>query len=201
MPECLICNKEFSKKGLGGHTWMVHGAGKIKQRIAWNKGQTKETNKILRNIGQKNSHNLKGRRFPDRQKPLSQEHRKAVSFGMKKAHAEGRAWNIGMSRWNNNPSYPESYMMKIIENEFFDKKYEREFPVGKYSLDFAWPHLMKCIEIDGKQHEVFEQQNKDKQKDKYLHANGWKVMRVSWKLLCGDTKKHIKEMKEFVHVA
>lgn len=32
-----------------------------------------------------------------------------ISESMKKAHAEGRAWNIGKSRWNNEPSYPEKF--------------------------------------------------------------------------------------------
>ena len=34
---------------------------------------------------------------------------------MKRAHAEGRAHNIGTCRWNNEPSYPEQFFMKVIE--------------------------------------------------------------------------------------
>jgi len=41
-----------------------------------------------------------------------------MSKAMKKAHAEGRAHNIGTSRWNNEPSWPEQFFMKVIENEF-----------------------------------------------------------------------------------
>ena len=68
---------------------------------------------------------------------------------MKKAHAEGRAHNIGESRWNNKPSYPEKWFMEVIANEFNDKNYVREHPFHKYSLDFAWLDKKKCIELDG----------------------------------------------------
>lgn len=59
---------------------------------------------------------------------------------MKIAHKEGRAWNIGKSRWHNEASYPENFFIKVIENEFEDKNYKREFNIGIYSIDFAWPH-------------------------------------------------------------
>jgi len=83
---------------------------------------------------------------------LTDEHKQKISKYMKLAHLEGRAWNIGKSRWNNQPSYPEKWFMEVIKNEFFDKNYSYEHPLGIYSLDFAWIHKNKCIEIDGEQH-------------------------------------------------
>ena len=77
------------------------------------------------------------------------EQKKHVSDMMKKAHAEGRAHNIGESRWNNKPSYPEKWFMTVIKNNFEDQNYIREFPFHRFSLDFAWVHKKKCIEIDG----------------------------------------------------
>jgi hypothetical protein len=56
------------------------------------------------------------------------EQNKRRSNSMKKAHADGRAWNIGRSRWNNEPSWPEKWFIQVIENEFNDKVYEREYP-------------------------------------------------------------------------
>jgi very-short-patch-repair endonuclease len=123
-----------------------------------------------------------------------------ISSSMKLAHAEGRAWNIGKSRWNNEPSYPEKFFMQVIENEFLDQNYQREFPLGIYSLDFAWPHLKKCIEIDGDQHQRFtEYINRDIKKDNFLHEHGWKVLRIVWKDMFADTKSYIQIAKEFIH--
>lgn len=118
---------------------------------------------------------------------------------MKKAHKEGRAHNIGSSRWNNEPSYPEIFFMKVIQNEFNDKNYCREYPFGKYSLDFAWVEKKRCIEIDGEQHERFEEYRKrDEQKDKLLIENNWKVLRIKWKDLYKNTKEIIKAAKDFI---
>ena len=121
-----------------------------------------------------------------------------ISNSMKKAHAEGRAWNIGKSRWNNEPSWPEKFFMEVIENEFVDKNYTREHPVGIYSIDFAWVEKKLAIEIDGDQHQRFESyKNRDLKKDQVLRDEGWQVLRIIWKDMFHDTKKYIKIAKDF----
>ena len=118
---------------------------------------------------------------------------------MKKAHNEGRAHNIGECRWNNKPSYPEKWFMDVIKNEFTNKEYIREFPFHKYSLDFAWVKLKKCIEIDGEQHYRDEAQMiRDKAKDKRLKEEGWKLLRLDWRWVYNNAKDAIKLAKEFV---
>jgi very-short-patch-repair endonuclease len=124
---------------------------------------------------------------------------KKISESMKTAHKEGRAWNIGKSRWNNEPSWPEQFFIQVINNEFNDKNYTREHPIGVYSIDFAWVEKKLAIEIDGDQHQRFESyRERDARKDKLLADNGWKILRIVWKDMYKDTKKHIKMAKEFV---
>jgi len=130
---------------------------------------------------------------------LTDEHKKKTSDSMKLAHKEGRAWNIGQSRWNNKPSWPEQFFMKVIENEFSDKEYQREYTVSIYSCDFAWPHKKKCIEIDGNQHQRFDEIiERDKRKNKALKDDGWLLLRISWKEFYKDTKKWIEISNEFI---
>ena len=132
-------------------------------------------------------------------KKLSDDIKKKISNSMKKAHVEGRAHNIGESRWNNEPSYPEQWFMKVVENEFEDKNYIREFPFHKFSLDFAWIEKKKCIEIDGDQHERFEDyKNRDKRKDILLQKEGWKILRLKWKDVCSEPTKCIQIAKDFL---
>ena len=122
-----------------------------------------------------------------------------ISESMKTAHKEGRAWNIGKSRWNNEPSWPEQFFIQVINNEFNDKNYTREHPIGVYSIDFAWVEKKLAIEIDGDQHQRFESyRERDARKDKLLADNGWKILRIVWKDMYKDTKKHIKMAKEFI---
>jgi very-short-patch-repair endonuclease len=129
----------------------------------------------------------------------SEEFKKKISESMKRAHANGKAWNIGMSRWNNEPSWPEKFFMQAIENEFGDKKYTREFPVGIFSCDFAWVHKKKCIEIDGEQHQRHQEvKDRDERKNQKLLAEGWQVMRIPWSEMYNDTKTWIQLANKFV---
>lgn len=73
--------------------------------------------------------------------------------------------------------------MMVIENEFEDKQYVREYPFKRYSLDFAWLHLKRCIEIDGEQHEREENKLHDQQKDSALIAEGWSSGKISTLIL------------------
>ena len=41
----------------------------------------------------------------------SEENKRKISEAMKLAHKEHRAHNIGQSRWNNEPSYPEKFFL------------------------------------------------------------------------------------------
>jgi len=130
----------------------------------------------------------------------SEETRKKVSEGMKRAHAEGRAHNIGECRWNNKPSYPEQWFMKMSLNEDIDQNYVREYPFHKFSLDFVWVDKKRVIEIDGEQHNRdIRQKERDIKKDKLLLEEGWKELRISWSDICNNTKEWIKIIKDFIN--
>lgn len=187
--------------GIGSHIWRCHGEGRefkkcYENHRSWNKGLTKDTDIRVSNNGKSLSKSLKGKKGHS----LSRESRERVSEGMKKAHKEGRAWNIGKSRWNNEQSWPEKFFTKVIENEFINKEYEKEFPIGIYSADFAWAKIKKIIEIDGGQHKRFvEYQERDKRKDQFLIKEGWEVLRIDWSDLYKDTKKYIQIAFNFIH--
>lgn len=160
----------------------------------WNLGLTKDNHAGILSASIKNTG--KKRVNPT---PMTPEIKKKISDSMKLAHKEQRAWNIGKSRWNNKPSYPEKWFMNVIQNEFNDKDYTREFPFNKYSIDFAWIHLKKAIEIDGDQHQRFEEYKlRDESKDALLIENGWQVLRLPWKTIFNNTQESIKKMKDFI---
>lgn len=133
---------------------------------------------------------------------ISEDTKKKISTSLKKAHAEGRAWNIGKSRWNNEPSYPEKFFSKVIENEFQDKEYSREYAVGKYSIDFAWYQKKLAIEIDGDQHQRFQEYiERDAKKDALLISEGWEILRIKWKDMFHNPEEWIKKSYDFIHRA
>ena len=168
---------------------------------AWNKGLTSSTDPRVEKFKQTIKKRYKDGIIIPHQlgKPLSEETKRKLSESMKRAHLEGRAHNIGESRWNNKPSYPESWFIKVIDNEFVDKNYKREYPFHGFSLDFAWIDKKKCIEIDGEQHQRFEDiKERDQRKNKCLLENGWQYLRIQWKDVFNNTKEYIKICREFI---
>lgn len=174
---CKYCSNHFEKNKIGAHT-------------------------INCELNPSRSQMIEKIRLRSKGRMHSQKSKELLSESMKKAHAEGRAWNIGMSRWNNQQSYPEKFFCKVIENEFVNREYQTEYPMGIYSLDFAWPKLKKAIEIDGEQHQRFEEyRQRDIRKDAYCNNLGWKILRLNWIDIFNNTKINIKKAKEFIDSA
>jgi very-short-patch-repair endonuclease len=204
--KCPICEKEFSKYGIHNHVSVVHDGkkervnhnkGKKMTGKCWNKGLTKETSDIIKNAGEKFKKNYKDGKFILGYK-LTDQHKKKVSEGMKKAHVEGRAWNIGKSRWNNEPSYPEKFMMKVFKNNSIE--YEREVNIDKYSIDFVIKNKKIAIEVDGHQHYRFEEiKNRDKEKNKLLLEDNWTIIRINWKKFFDNTKNKIETIISIIN--
>lgn len=171
---CKYCFNDFDKNKIGAHTTNCELNPSRLDRLAKIKKSS---------IGKKHS----------------KETIEKLSLSMKKAHKEGRAWNIGKSRWNNEKSYPEKFFSQVIENEFINKEYKSEYPIGIYSLDFAWPKLKKAIEIDGEQHQRYEEyKQRDIRKDEYCEKLGWYILRLKWVDLFNNTKEKIKDAKIFI---
>lgn len=120
-----------------------------------------------------------------------------ISKSMKKAIKEGRAkgWS-SLPRHKRKRSYPELFFEKVINQEFTDKEYVYEHPVSIYSIDFAWLHKKRAIEIDGGQHKY--RKELDKKKDVLLVQNGWTVLRIDWSDLCKFPQKYVKIAKDFI---
>ena len=54
-------------------------------------------------------------------------------------------------------------------------KFRRQFPVGRYIVDFTCPERKLIIELDGGQHP--EQESYDNDRTKWLESQGYRVMR------------------------
>lgn len=204
---CNECCKIYSKNGISTHYWLNHGPGvghhkkRTGTRTAWNKGRTASSDHRIESwrIRMKKKYESGVLTPTFAGKKHTEESKKKISTAQSLAHKEGRAWNIGQSRWNNKPSYPEQYFIQVIENEFLDKMYEREFSLGRFSLDFAWPHKKKCIEIDGKQHdELPDVRERDLRKNDFIETSGWQVLRIKWKDMYSSPQAWIKIAKDFI---
>lgn len=176
---------------------------KVKGHVAWNKGLTKYTDERVKKCGETKKRRISSGEIvlPFLGKPLSEEHRNSISNSMKLAHKEGRAHNIGESRWNNEHSYPEKWLIGVLLNEFNlieNEDYKTEFPFHHYSLDFVFNNKV-CIELDGDQHERFDYQiNNDKRKDLKLLEEGWIEYRFKWRYIINNKLSFINQLKHIL---
>lgn len=131
-------------------------------------------------------------------KILSDVERKQRSESMKKAHAEGKAyvWKHRITE----PTWPEQWLINVLKNELgmeCGKDYSREVPYNGFFLDFCWKDRKIVIEMDGEQHERLQEQiERDQRKDVLLAKDGYKELRIPWKLCFHNPKEWIQKIKE-----
>lgn len=201
--QCPLCDKISDIRGIRNHLAMSHFGrpNGMFSKKAWNMGLTKETDKRVKQYSETRKKRLiSGEIIPhNKGKSVSEETKKKISNSMKKAVKEGRA-----NGWKNvqkygKVSYPEKFFMKVIKNEFTDKRYKFQRQFGRFSLDFAWEHLKKCIEIDGQQHHQFQDYiERDTRKDTALKDAGWQVLRIYWKDMFNEPQKYIQIALDFI---
>jgi very-short-patch-repair endonuclease len=209
---CKFCNKEcLNSNSHRNHERLCPKnpdrkyVSYTKGKPSWNKGLSKETDERLKLRSEKLSQRYKNGELKAAQtgKPVSEETKKKISESMKKAQKEGRAYNIGQSRWNNEHSIPEKWLISVLKNNFNQIEnidYKTEMPFYRYALDFAWPEKRLCIEIDGKQHLYDEKQiARDIEKDRLLKEDGWKELRLKWGYVVAKKEEAIKLITDFLN--
>jgi hypothetical protein len=68
--------------------------------------------------------------------------------------------------------------MEAELNEALLKKklrFQKQFPIGPFFVDLAYPEVMLAVEYDGAE---FHNPEKDKERDLYIGKLGWTVLRV-----------------------
>jgi len=66
----------------------------------------------------------------------------------------------------------------------------------KFEVDFSWPELMLCVEVDGPEHDLPAQQAKDAERDRQLAACGFEVIRVPVAVLAAGADKVIDRIAQ-----
>lgn len=129
----------------------------------------------------------------------SQETKDLLAELMRQRHAEGKAHTLGHNRHKQEPSWPEKWWQQVLRNEVQDQAFETEYQFHRYSIDFAWPAKKIALEIDGEQHQRFEEQiASDQRKDALLKEAGWTVCRIPWKECYADPQKFIEQVRVLV---
>lgn len=171
--KCKFCNVEFeSGIKLGGHT-------------SWCKlNPNYELHKI--NTGTSG----KGRK-------TSQVTKNKLSISRKKYLDE----NPGQIPYLLNHSSKESYLEKVLRERLQTddiKGWIQEYPLLRYSLDFAFIDQKINVEVDGGTHNLDSVIKKDNERDLKLSSLGWKVFRFTDNDIKHDLDNVIEKIKSLL---
>lgn len=162
---------------------------------SWNRGLTKETDERIAKGSIAISMALKNK--PGR--PHTKETKDKLSK-IRKSFLEKNPDKIPyLLNHSSKISYPEQYFIDCFSN----LNYNFQYPVFRYSLDFANIKTKKYFEVDGEQHYVDKRiVEHDIKRTLKLNELGWDGIRIRWshfqKLNDIDKQNKVKEIIEFL---
>lgn len=135
--QCPHCDKKFTKMGISTHIWRVHGEGQAhdpnKNRVAWNKGLTKDTDERVAKTGACYSAGIKEGRITSglAGKKRSPETCRKLSENMNARYAAG--WQSGGGRCKKYVHFSD-----IAGEVKIDGKWELAVCIYFDTLDIHW---------------------------------------------------------------
>ena len=76
-------------------------------------------------------------------------------------------------------------------------KFRRQQPIGNYIVDFVCFEKKIIVELDGGQHSHPSVKQKDNERDKWLEADGYKVLRFWDNEVLMNTKDVLEEIRKY----
>ena len=95
--------------------------------------------------------------------------------------------NLARTLRKNQTLHEDKLWYWLRNKRFADLKFRRQYPIGKYIVDFYAPKAKLVIEIDGSQHLEPPQAAKDRERDEYLGKLGLTVLRINGRQVLKET--------------
>lgn len=83
------------------------------------------------------------------------------------------------SGWRSGTSLEDRIARRLILSGFQSTDVSFQHRIGKYRIDFAFADIQVAVEADGPWHLQPETAAKDAERDRWLRAQGWIVLRVN----------------------
>ena len=126
---------------------------------------------------------------------LSEDTKKKISKS-RKLYLDKNPGNIPyLLNHSSKESYPEKLFREMLEKENI-LGWTQEYPILRYSLDFAFVDLKLDIEIDGGTHNSESVIKKDFERDRRLRELGWTILRIKAIDIKTNIDKEFKKMRE-----
>ena len=196
--ECFYCRKIFrTRRELVAH---IHSCHLRKDGFSWNKGLDKTSDSRI--LKYSKSHHEKyalGKIVsPMKGKHLSAETKEKISKSMGKFLENNPEKTPWLANHSSKPSYPEKYFLKLFRKTHTPLQYHRQ--VGRYELDFSNEEKHFYLEVDGEQHYLEKNINRDEKRRIFLEKLGWHGVRIRWKTWQKMSKEYKRAILFFLHI-
>ena len=94
-------------------------------------------------------------------------------------------------------SLPEVLLWRELRKKPNGIQYRRQHPAGPYVLDFFCAPANLAIEVDGEAHNRGDRPIRDEARDKWLHGQGIRVMRIP----ANDVLRNLDGVLQFIVAA
>ena len=88
--------------------------------------------------------------------------------------------------------------LHIRNRKLLGVKFRRQYSVDNYVIDFYAPELKLAIELDGSIHELPEQKEYDKTRQKHIEQFGIEFIRITNEELLGNPNEAFEKVEKFV---
>lgn len=184
--KCSICGEVLqTKRSLKAHKIEVHRivvpGPRNKGGVGWSKGLTKETDSRVEKMAKTLRSGYKSGKIIHyfRDGKNRDDVKQKISVSQIKHILEHPKANPYFLR-RKGQNFAEQFFADVFSKNGI--QFEREYHIGRYFLDFAFPEKMIYIEIDGEKHYWDKKQiEHDKIRTKELNDMGWTLIcRIRW---------------------
>ena len=99
----------------------------------------------------------------------------------------------------NYPTEAENALWSALKSNNLGVRFRRQHIIGEFIADFACIEKGVVIEIDGGYHQLPEQQTSDRERETWLNANGFNVLRFSNEDVLGDIDNVIEQIEKYIN--
>ena len=98
-----------------------------------------------------------------------------------------------------NMTLSEQILWNVIRKKDFGVRFLRQHVIGDYIVDFICIEEKLIIEVDGGYHSEPKQQNEDQQREEWLKAHGFRVIRFKNEEIMNELPKVINIIKIIIN--
>lgn len=96
------------------------------------------------------------------------------------------------------PTDAESALWVFLKGNGLGKPFKRQHVIGQYIADFVCLPAMLIVEIDGGYHQLNEQKTSDAERQQWLEAQGFTVIRFTNEEVTGDTENVLRTIEQYL---